>query len=84
MSAAEELLLEAVRHAEWQDKRIHPCNGETYQTWKLTVYLPVPLSQADKSPEAALRRALGQGTPATAENLARDIHAAVLRRRNLP
>lgn len=58
MSAAEALLLEAVRHAEWQDKRIHAFNGETYQTWRLTVYLPVPLSQADKSPEAALQRAL--------------------------
>jgi hypothetical protein len=58
VSAAEDLLLEAVRHAEWQDKRIHPFNGETYQTWKLTVYLPVPLSQADKSPETALQRAL--------------------------
>jgi hypothetical protein len=58
VSAAEALLLEAVRHAEWQDKHIHAFNGETYQTWKLTVYLPVPLSQADKSPEAALQRAI--------------------------
>lgn len=58
MSAAEALLQDAVRHAEWQDKLIHPCNGETFQTWKLTVYLPVPLHQADKSPEAALQRAL--------------------------
>lgn len=60
MSAAEDLLQEALRHAEWQEKRIHPLNGETYQTWKLTVYLPVRLSAKDKSPEAALRRALGQ------------------------
>ena len=82
MNAAEALLIEAVQHAEWQDKRIHPVNGETYQAWKLTVYLPVPLSQADKSPEAALRCALGQGTPATHQNLARDIQAAVIRRRS--
>lgn len=58
MSHAEKLLRDALRHAEWSDKHIHPCNGETYQTWEVTVYLPVPLSQADKSPEAALRRAL--------------------------
>ncbi len=58
MNAAEALLREAARHAEWQDKHIHPFNGETYQTWRLTVYLPVPLSQADKSPETALQRAL--------------------------
>lgn len=63
MNAAEKLLLEAIRHAEWQDKHIHPFNGETYQTWKLTVYLPVHLSQADKSPEAALRRALLGAAP---------------------
>lgn len=84
MSPAEALLFEAACHAEWQEKHIHPFDGETFQNWKLTVYLPVRLSESDKSPEAALRRDLGQGTPATAENLARDIHAAVLRRRNLP
>ena len=84
MSVAEALLQEALRDAEWQEKHIHPVGSESYQNWKRTVYLPVPLSQADKSPDAALRRALGQGTPATAENLARDIHAAVLRRRQAP
>lgn len=57
---AEALLQEAIRHAEWHDKHIYPWNGETYQNWKLTIYLPVRLSEADKSPEAALRRALGK------------------------
>ncbi len=55
---AEALLLDAVRRAEWQDKHIYPWGGETFQTWKLTIYLEVPLSETDKSPEAALRRAL--------------------------
>ena len=55
---AEALLSDAVRHAEWQDKHIYPFRGETFQTWKLTIYLPVRLSETDKSPEAALRRAL--------------------------
>lgn len=85
MSPAEKLLQDALRGAEWQDKNIYPCRGPAYQTWKLTIYLPVLLSAKDKSPETALRRALGQkkeqGTPATAENLARDIQAAVMRRR---
>jgi hypothetical protein len=59
-SRAEELLRDAVRHAEWHDKHIHPWNGESFQTWCLTIYLPVPLSMADKSPEAALNRVLNQ------------------------
>lgn len=78
---AEALLLDALRDAEWQEKNIYPCRGGAYQTWKLTIYLPVPLSERDKSPETALRRALCQGTPATAQNLARDIQAAVIRSR---
>jgi hypothetical protein len=43
---------------EWRDKHIHPCGGEAYQNWLVQVYLPVPLSAPDKSPEAALERAL--------------------------
>ena len=58
MSNAEKLLFTAIRSAEWQDKRIYPCNGEAHQNWQLTIYLPVPLSERDKSPEAALNRAL--------------------------
>jgi hypothetical protein len=58
LSPAEKLLLNALRGAEWQDKHIYPVGGATYQNWKLTVYLPVKLSAKDKSPEAALKRAL--------------------------
>ena len=86
MSPAEKLLTDALRHAEWRDKHIYPVNGAAYQTWTLTIHLPVPLSAKDKSPEAALRRALGQKaytTPATQQNLARDIQAAVIRCRDL-
>jgi hypothetical protein len=43
--------------AEWRDKEIW---GDAYQAWLVQVYLPVPLSAADKSPEAALQRALAQ------------------------
>jgi hypothetical protein len=46
--------------AEWRDKEIWPCVGDAYQAWLVQVYLPVPLSAADKSPEAALERALAQ------------------------
>jgi hypothetical protein len=46
--------------AEWRDKEIWPCVGDAYQAWLVQVYLPVPLSAADKSPEAALQRALAQ------------------------
>ena len=56
--ACTKLLQEALPHAEWQDKHIHPVGRESYQNWKVTVYLPVPLSEADKSPQAALARAV--------------------------
>lgn len=46
--------------AEWRDKEIWPVRGDAYQAWLVQVYLPVPLSAADKSPEAALQRALAQ------------------------
>jgi hypothetical protein len=58
VSKADDLLWDAVRYAEWHDKNIYPVKGETFQNWKLTIYLPVRLSEPDKSPEAALRRAL--------------------------
>ncbi len=44
--------------AEWRDKHIYPARGAAYQAWLVRVYLPVPLSASDKSPEAALERAL--------------------------
>lgn len=44
--------------AEWRDKHIYPVRGAAYQAWLVHVYLPVPLSASDKSPEAALKRAL--------------------------
>jgi hypothetical protein len=47
-----------LKSAEWRDKNIYPCGGEAYQNWAVTVYLPVPLSVADKSPESALARAI--------------------------
>jgi hypothetical protein len=45
---------------EWRDKHIRPCGGESFQNWLVHVYLPVPLSENDKSPEAALERALAK------------------------
>jgi hypothetical protein len=67
MNQAEALLKDALPHAEWHDKHIHPYNGETFQTWCLSIYLPVKLSEADKSPEAALARAMGAAGPDDAE-----------------
>lgn len=58
MSPAERILREALPYAEWRDKHIHPVFDESYQTWALTIYLPVPLSEPDKSPEVALDRYL--------------------------
>lgn len=58
LKGAEALLLGALHDPEWRDKRIHPCRGQVYQNWLLKVYLPVPESARDKSPAAALRRAL--------------------------
>ena len=52
------ILRESLRHAEWCDKHIHPFDGETFQNWQISIYLPVRLSETDKSPEAALNRLL--------------------------
>jgi hypothetical protein len=41
---------------EWHDKAIHPFMGASFQNWKVSLYLPVPLSETDKSFEAALKR----------------------------
>ena len=49
-----------IRYAEWRDKHIHPCESESYQNWSLTIYFTVPLSEPDKSPEAALERLLSR------------------------
>jgi hypothetical protein len=58
LSRAEALMREALRNAEWCDKHIYPVSGKPFQCWKVSLYLPVPLAQDDKSPEAALDRAL--------------------------
>lgn len=53
-----DILKDAMRYAEWHDKHIHPFKGETFQMWTVEINLPVPLSETDKSPEAALNRLL--------------------------
>jgi len=55
---AELLLRSHLRYAEWHDKMMHPFDGEPYQIWTLPVWLPVPESAQDKSPEAALEAVL--------------------------
>lgn len=52
------MLRESLRNAEWWDKHIHPVDGEAFQNWKLSIYLPVKISEIDKSPSAALNRAI--------------------------
>ena len=49
---------------EWHDKHIYSCDGESYQRWTYEMWLPVPLSVADKSPMAAFVRFLDQIDPA--------------------
>jgi hypothetical protein len=56
--AAEQLLRNELHRAAWCDKFTYPCEGESYQNWRLEVYLPVLESAKDKSPEAALNAAL--------------------------
>lgn len=53
-----QLLREELPHAEWEDKHIHPVGSESFQNWRISIRLPVPLSEPDKSPEAALLRLL--------------------------
>jgi len=76
----DKLMQESLPHAEWQDKHIHPVGRETYQNWKVTVYLPVPLSEVDKSPQAALARAVEIKAPKPTAANARDDELAELRR----
>ena len=57
-SNAERLLRDALVDAQWCDKWIYPVYGKNYQNWKIQIYLPVPESATDKSPEAALNRVL--------------------------
>lgn len=59
-TALQNLLIPAVADAEWRDKHIYPVGGEAYQNWLLQVYLPVPLSETDKTVEGALARATGR------------------------
>lgn len=53
-AALRALLTHAARDAQFQEKHIHPVGGPTYQNWLLDVYLPVPLTETDKSVERAL------------------------------
>jgi hypothetical protein len=52
------ILKDALSYAEWSEKIIYPFVGEDFQSWRLTVFLEVPLSESDKSPEAALERTI--------------------------
>ena len=52
------IVSEGMRDAGWSDKHIYPYRGETFQTWEISIYLPVKLSESDKSPESALERAI--------------------------
>lgn len=45
--------------AEWWDKKIHLVDSdESYQNWRLVVYLPVPCNVTDKEIKSALDRAV--------------------------
>jgi hypothetical protein len=52
------LVRDELSHAEWRDEYLHPSGGERYQNWMLKIYLPVPFSESDKSPEAAFQRVI--------------------------
>jgi hypothetical protein len=45
---------EACKYAEWSEKVVW--GNTARQHWTLDIYLPVPLDEPDKSPEAALKR----------------------------
>jgi hypothetical protein len=68
MSAAEQLLRDALRDAAWQDKRIYPVGGEPFQSWKVEVYLHIP-ADSGMGPEEALNRELDDGKPSYSELL---------------
>ena len=50
------VLCRAMNGAEWADKHIHSDADEAVQNWELKISLPVPLSEPDKSLEAAFHR----------------------------
>lgn len=53
--ALRKIILDA--DAEWWDKKIHPTDSdESYQNWRLIIFLPVPCNVADKGIESALDR----------------------------
>ena len=62
------LLRAELPHAEWRDKIIHPYRGESWQNWKISIWLPVPLSASDKSPQAALDRLVDAAIKQAEEN----------------
>lgn len=55
--ALRKIILDA--DAEWWDKKIHLVDSdESYQNWRLEIYLPVPCNVTDKEIESALDRAV--------------------------
>lgn len=43
-------------YAEWHDKVIHYCDGDSVQNWSLSLLLPVPIDSKNKSAKRALKR----------------------------
>ena len=57
--AVRKIVLDAAHEdAEWRDKEIWPLDGDIYQNWRIVLYLPVPVTQADKEISSALDRAI--------------------------
>ena len=55
--ALRKIILDA--DAEWWDKKIHLVDSdESYQNWRLIIYLPVPCNVTDKEIKSALDRAV--------------------------
>lgn len=61
--ALRKIILDAAYDAEWCDKKIHLVDShESYQNWRLVVYLPVPCNVTDKEIESALDRAVANNS----------------------
>lgn len=55
--AMKSMLMQSAKCAEWRDKHIYYMNDlDAAQHYKLEIYLPVPLSEVDKSVETALEK----------------------------
>lgn len=56
-AAMKSMLMQSAKCAEWRDKHIYYMNDlDAAQHYKLEIYLPVPLSEVDKSVETALEK----------------------------